>query len=780
MMIATDIVKELPKGLIKWYGFEKNSKALYIARHTELDYSLAETLKECGLKVKCFSSEEIFEQKLEKYRYIVVSSVTEQTRIKIVSLLKKIKTALDKNGKLFIVTENRMAIRYFCGDQDPYTSRNFDGVEGYRRVGDMNGRILEGRLYSKAELVDILETAGFSHYKFYSVFPEIMNPQILFAENYIPNEELDIRIFPQYHNPDTVFLEEEYLYTSLIQNGLFHIMANGFLIECSLGGDLSLADQVTLSMERGKENALCTIVRHDGLVEKKPMYGEGKKKAEKIYGNSLYLEEHGIRMAGSELIKEVLVMPYVHGVSLVRYFRTLIKEDLELFYCQFDRLWNMILHSSEHVPYHEIDWQHFNPWWDDENERKKQKRIDREQWEKIAFGTEGQEELGVILQRGYIDLVLLNGIWTEQEYVFFDQELYVENLPAKAIMLRNINLLYHGDAEIEQALPREILLKRYKCEKCKEIFYAYIKYYLTRLRNDDVLSDYHRMRRRKKKTVHSNRQRMNYSAEEYQRLFVDIFKNIENKKLYLFGAGKFTKKFLALYKNDYDVIGIVDNDERRWGDVLDGIKIMPPSVLKSQDASTYKVIICIKNYVGVLRQTKELGATNIGIYDTNIKYQRKQPVAAIQAISDSKEKKKYHIGYVAGVFDLFHVGHLNLLRRAKEQCDYLIVGVVTDDGVRRNKHTESFIPFEERLDIVQACKYVDEAVGIPLEFCDTKDAYLKFQFDVQFSGSDYAEDPSWLKKREFLRSHGAELIFFPYTESTNSTMIKKMIIEKAY
>jgi len=145
---------------------------------------------------------------------------------------------------------------------------------------------------------------------------------------------------------------------------------------------------------------------------------------------------------------------------------------------------------------------------------------------------------------------------------------------------------------------------------------------------------------------------------------------------------------------------------------------------------------------------------------------------------ERKGHKKYHVGYVAGVFDLFHVGHLNLLRRAKEQCDYLIVGVVTDEGVRRHKNTASFIPFEERLALVQACRYVDEAVEIPLGYSDTKDAYLKFQFDVQFSGSDYVNDVEWLEKKKFLQRHGSDLVFFPYTESTNSTKIKEMIDKK--
>ena len=121
---------------------------------------------------------------------------------------------------------------------------------------------------------------------------------------------------------------------------------------------------------------------------------------------------------------------------------------------------------------------------------------------------------------------------------------------------------------------------------------------------------------------------------------------------------------------------------------------------------------------------------------------------------------------------------MNLLRRAKEQCEYLIVGVVTDEGVRKHKNTEPFIPFAERLGIVGACRYVDEAVEIPFEYCDTQDAYARFGFDVQFSGSDYAADPFWLKKQEFLRERGSELVFFPYTESTCSSRLKDMISRK--
>ncbi|MFG6330253.1 MAG: adenylyltransferase/cytidyltransferase family protein [Lachnospiraceae bacterium] len=777
-MTAEKLIRELPKGLIKWYEFPKGDRALYITGGRPLDQSLQEALSECGLRADCMVPERLAGCS-EKYSCILLSTAVEMSPSMeaAISLFRKIRTLLEEDGRLFVVTDNRMAIRYFCGDQDPFTGRNFDGIENYRRAGLSGKDAPKGRLYTRAELEKMLESAGFFRHKFYSVYPEITCPQILFAEDYSPEEELGVRIFPQYHSPDTVFLEEESLYTSLIENGLFHRMANGFLIECPMNGVCSEADQITVSMERGRENALCTILTGKGTVVKKPLYEEGRQKLERLKENQQYLELHGIRMIKGEIMDRTFVMPRVQGMPLVTYFRSLLTGNRTEFFRRFDELWELILQSSEHTTYEEVEWEHCDPWWDEEKDERKKKKIDRGRWRKIAFGTaQDREYMGPVLRRGYLDLVLLNGFVVNGEYVFFDQELYVENLPAKAIMLRNIDLLYRGDLEVGRILPRKELLERYGIEPCRELYYAQIRHFLTRLRNDDLLSGYHRSRRRSNETVHSNRQRMNYSAEEYQRLFVDIFKNTENKKLYLFGSGNFARKFLALYGEEYEIAGILDNQEEKWGTDLEGIPVMSPAVLKNMDPAAGKVIICIKNYVEVLKQVREYGVRNVGIYDTAMEYSRKQKTVA--ALPADAPKKKYHTGYVAGVFDLFHIGHLNLLRRAKEQCDYLIAGVVTDEGVRKNKGTDSFIPFEERLSIVQSCRYVDEAVGIPLEFCDTRDAYLKFQFDVQFSGSDYAQDPAWLKKQEFLRKHGAELVFFPYTESTSSTKLKEMIGRK--
>ncbi len=137
--------------------------------------------------------------------------------------------------------------------------------------------------------------------------------------------------------------------------------------------------------------------------------------------------------------------------------------------------------------------------------------------------------------------------------------------------------------------------------------------------------------------------------------------------------------------------------------------------------------------------------------------------------------KKYKTGYMAGVYDLYHVGHLNLMRKAKEQCEYLIVGVLTDEEVTRWKPNRPFIPFEERIRIVQAIRYVDEAVKVTSENIARMDAWNMYRFDCQFSGDDYAEDEGWLYDQQQLRNVGSDIVFLPYTKTTSSTQIKELI-----
>lgn len=137
--------------------------------------------------------------------------------------------------------------------------------------------------------------------------------------------------------------------------------------------------------------------------------------------------------------------------------------------------------------------------------------------------------------------------------------------------------------------------------------------------------------------------------------------------------------------------------------------------------------------------------------------------------------KKYNKGYVAGVFDLFHVGHLNLLENSKKECEFLIVGVLTDELVMHFKKKLPYIPFEERLRIIQSLRVVDQAVGVNFSNIAKMDAWNLYHFDCLFSGNDYTDNPSWIADQKRLNGVGAEIRFFPYTQGTSSSHIKELI-----
>ena len=141
---------------------------------------------------------------------------------------------------------------------------------------------------------------------------------------------------------------------------------------------------------------------------------------------------------------------------------------------------------------------------------------------------------------------------------------------------------------------------------------------------------------------------------------------------------------------------------------------------------------------------------------------------------DRNEKKEYGTGLLMGVFDLFHVGHLRLIRRAKERCDYLRVGVLSDELVTKFKNKLPVIPLSERMEILAAIRDVDEVVAIE----DDPSRLLEWDrrpFDCFFSGDDYRGNAYWEWEREELRKRGSDIVFFPYTKEQSTTKIREKI-----
>ena len=132
------------------------------------------------------------------------------------------------------------------------------------------------------------------------------------------------------------------------------------------------------------------------------------------------------------------------------------------------------------------------------------------------------------------------------------------------------------------------------------------------------------------------------------------------------------------------------------------------------------------------------------------------------------------LGYTTGVFDLFHIGHVNLLRNAKAMCDKLVVGVTTDELVSY-KNKKSVISFEERMEVVRACRYVDAV--IPQEDMDKYTQWEKVKFDVMFVGDDWFKSEKWQAIDQKFKEVGVRVVYFPYSKGTSSTLINNVLLD---
>lgn len=607
------------------------------------------------------------------------------------------KNSLQPDVRLFLAVDNKKALRYDCGDYP------------------------DGPCFTKDEICKFLEEAGLQ-YRCYCVYPCLEYPQLVYADGYLPNEELIARYFPKYNHPEAVFEIEEFLIDGLVPKGDFHQKANAFLFVCGSLDNISELEHITLSADRTREKAFATLIYSGGTVVKQAMYPEGINHLKSLNENMNSLKKHGIKVVPGHLDGDSYIMPYVRAPLATTYMKEVLRENKGRYVALMDRLVELITMSSDHV---------------EENED------------------------GVVLARGYLDMVPLNAFFINGDFQFFDQEFYLENCPVKAIIYRALLIPYCGDDETNKMCPWVDMLERYGLLERIEYWYHYTDDFLKSLRDQEQWKSLQNKHGRND-TIMKGNKRIRYMKAEH-----NCFSEIRDRKICVFGTGRFADKFVDMYHHDYSIIAAVDNDETKQGTIWKGMQVCAPEILcENKD---WYVMVCVKDSLQIMEQLRLLGVEHSGVYDAHCVYPGRQ------ACDIPYTGKPYHIGYCAGVYDLFHIGHVNIFRRAKEMCDYLIVGVVTDEGVRNNKHREPFIPYEERVEMVRCCRYVDEAVEIPYIYCRTPDMFEKYHFDVQFSGSDYEHDPGWLMMKQYLNDHGAEMVFFPYTEATSSTKIKGLI-----
>ena len=680
--------------LTGWYSFPENSKVYYTDGSS---FNVKENIK---------------------YDY-VVCHIPIDLHKDIDIDLDYYKGLLDDDGILLLAANNKLGIRYFCGDSNPVTDK----------VMDFAG------LYSKSGLKELLRNAGFAKIRFYSVFSVIDNPTHIINEEYIPNEDLANRLIPAYNSPDTVFYEEEELYRDLINNGMLHQMANAFLIEASKSRDAVMSDvqYVTSTASREPGNAFFTVIHDDGIVTKENIYPEGVKRFEYMETYAADLRKRGISVVEMKRSDKGIQMPYITAPTGQFAMKEALIRDKYEFIHMMDKFRECIVASSD------IE------------------RVD--------------VKLGPIARYGYIDMVPLNSFYVDDHFVFFDQEFRLEHYPINVILFRMIATFYYGNRKMTDIITMEDMLKRYGLLKDRDIWYRMEWDFLSPLRNEKKEGATPLLKTRNDDIVRKNRKRMNFPAERYDKIFNDMFSGFESKDVYVFGSGRYADAFMKCYTPLVSVKAILDNDSNKWKKSFFGVEILSPDVLTTLSNESYKVVICIKDYMPVIKQLDELGVADYSVYDGRTVHPRHLWICEDKSHNELSSKK-YKKGYVAGAFDMFHIGHLNLLRRAKEQCEYLVAGIMSDEKMYDLKGKNPVIPLSERMQVVAGCRYVDEVIELTIDRAGIWDVFEMVHFDCMFSGDDHADNPDWLAERERLRRGGSDIVFLPYTKETSSSDIR--------
>lgn len=309
------------------------------------------------------------------------------------SYLKSLLNFLKPHGRLLLAMDNRLGLKFACGACDPYSGEPF---------GQLSGIVGNGRLFTKAELMEILSTAGFTHWKFYYPLPDFRLPQFIFSDAALPDASIGNLLAPYDPTPDTRVLPESGLYADLVRNGLFPAMANSFLIECGMQEDFCPSESASLAFDRAPAYDIATCREGDRFV-KKPIMAAAREGVREIADNMETLRQRGLNVIPCELKDGRLSMPRLDAPTMSSWLKEATPKDREAVLAAMERLWAAILQSSPPATNAENSMKSLYP----------------------------QAEWGVILRRAYLNMTPDNLFFQDGDLTFFNQGFCRENCPAK-------------------------------------------------------------------------------------------------------------------------------------------------------------------------------------------------------------------------------------------------------------------------------------------------------------------------------------------------------------
>lgn len=435
-----------------------------------------------------------------KFDYILLTGILERAcggssdRKSYAEYLKKVSAHLREDGILLLAVDNRMGLRYFCGAKEPHVNRAFDGIRRYPGG-------TKGYSFTREELKEILERAGFAQNKFYYPLPDYKLPQLIYTDDYLPGQNLKERLIPYEVDQTSLIAGEQELYSDITENQVFPFFANSFLVECGRPESMGEVIYAAVSTDRGKEMGYATVIQADGTVKKTPLFPEGKASARRLYENIGDLKKHRIPVVEHRMMQDgSLRLPYISWPTLSNYIKDLIRETPSALPEMVDRIYGYILQSSEESP--------------EDSNALLLRQLEHTQSEEERIRLQSLD-FGPVLKKAYMELIPLNCFYEPEtgRFLYFDQEFVREHYPAGYVLFRAIHYIYCFTPGAEQRYPRKQLLERYRMTDTWDVYLAEERRFLDEVRNHERYRQFYRWAGITPDLTEKNRKRLESQAE---------------------------------------------------------------------------------------------------------------------------------------------------------------------------------------------------------------------------------------------------------------------------
>lgn len=438
------VLSPIRENILNWYDFSKDASILQIGanmgeitgllcKKANKVVALEENLQKAKGMAKRYEKEDRLEIIVGELGNIILESKFDYVLLEKPEDITFAKKWVKEDGVLLLLTNNRFGISYFAG-------ASYEGEVYHTFLNE------KGSLYGKKEIEELLEQQELRDYQFYYPLPNYKMPNVIFSEQYMPNENTTKLMYNiMYEKGSVVVFDELKALKQITKNHLFDVFANSFFVEIRMPENTKRNEIcfVSFNNNRKQEYQLATIIYRDKVMKRR-MNAKAKNHIKNIELNTKNLKKLGFCMV-DEIKKEEIISPYIEGDTfdgLVA--KLLLRGQIEQACIMIEKWYNYIKERLLKNKFAQFN-------------------------ENIVANPEELEGL-TILKNGYIDLVFENTFYQNDTFLFFDQEWYEDSIPLEFLLYRAIGNLYAYNVEIEKICPKQEILNKFQLEKYVEVF----------------------------------------------------------------------------------------------------------------------------------------------------------------------------------------------------------------------------------------------------------------------------------------------------------------------